>query len=101
MGITKDMFEGSFAECQMQEYFQMLNLDEKQARACNLFELIDVDGNGSIDLQELVDSCMRLSGGAKAVDVAMLSREVKTERKLAQKHREWIEKLLLEEVVRW
>jgi len=99
IGITKSEFDRSFSKPQMKEYLRLLNLGERTAKQYNLFELIDEDGNGVIDLQELVDSCMRLAGAAKAVDVAMLSREVKAERKLAQQHRQRLEKLQIEELL--
>jgi len=95
LDITPEVFYNSLGDQQMQDYINMLSLNEKQAREINLFELIDGDGSGKIDLQELVDSCMRLAGSAKAVDVAVLSREIRLERKLMEKHRKTVEAALL------
>merc|ERR1712151_115508 len=42
-----------------------------------LFKLLDVDGSGTIDPEEMVTGCTRLKGIAKAFDVAVIRHEQK------------------------
>merc|ERR1719401_2990123 len=54
----------------MVEYFRSINVDTSEAQG--LFELIDVDGSGTVDANEIVQGCLRLKGTARALDVALL-----------------------------
>merc|ERR1712187_1035406 len=40
-----------------------------------LFRLLDVDGSGGIDPNELIQGCVRLQGSAKAIDFAAFLRD--------------------------
>jgi len=51
----------------LQEYF--LALDLNATDTSTLFELLDEDGSGELDIDEFCDGCMRLKGEARAFDI--------------------------------
>mmetsp|Transcript_108978 Transcript_108978/g.170339 ORF Transcript_108978/g.170339 Transcript_108978/m.170339 type:complete len:591 (+) Transcript_108978:59-1831(+) len=54
----------------LSEYFHSINVDTSEAHG--LFDLLDVDGSGTVDSHEIVQGCLRLKGTARALDVALL-----------------------------
>eukprot|EP00812_Abedinium_dasypus_P010580 NODE_4190_length_701_cov_282.809598.p1 GENE.NODE_4190_length_701_cov_282.809598~~NODE_4190_length_701_cov_282.809598.p1 ORF type:complete len:147 (+),score=43.46 NODE_4190_length_701_cov_282.809598:98-538(+) len=54
----------------IQAYFEALGLDA--ADAWTLFKLIDTEQNHQISIEEFIQGCMRLRGGAKGIDSARL-----------------------------
>eukprot|EP00929_Paragymnodinium_shiwhaense_P117085 TRINITY_DN8725_c0_g2_i1.p1 TRINITY_DN8725_c0_g2~~TRINITY_DN8725_c0_g2_i1.p1 ORF type:complete len:647 (+),score=121.68 TRINITY_DN8725_c0_g2_i1:86-2026(+) len=50
--------------------FAALDLDIGDV--CGLFELLDEDGTEQVDLEEFMFGCLRLRGGAKALDIAKI-----------------------------
>merc|ERR1740121_3075118 len=69
-GITWDMFKASFEDIKVKAYFQSLDLDVSQAH--DFFEMLDTDGSNVVGIDEFVEGCMRLKGGARSVDVNMV-----------------------------
>lgn len=59
----------------MQEYFKALDVDLSEAKG--IFQLLDLNGNGSVDAEEFLSGCMRLRGPAKALELELLMHEVK------------------------
>merc|ERR1712079_743186 len=55
----------------LQEWFQSIDVECGEAKS--LFELLDVDDDGKIDLCEFLDGCLRLQGPAKAVDLLLVT----------------------------
>eukprot|EP00929_Paragymnodinium_shiwhaense_P074660 TRINITY_DN38218_c0_g1_i1.p1 TRINITY_DN38218_c0_g1~~TRINITY_DN38218_c0_g1_i1.p1 ORF type:complete len:618 (+),score=103.50 TRINITY_DN38218_c0_g1_i1:98-1951(+) len=55
--------------------FASLDLDVGDVHG--LFDLIDEDGSEAVDLEEFMFGCMRLRGGAKALDIAKVQFEQK------------------------
>eukprot|EP00403_Amphidinium_massartii_P005541 CAMPEP_0178374454 /NCGR_PEP_ID=MMETSP0689_2-20121128/2385_1 /TAXON_ID=160604 /ORGANISM="Amphidinium massartii, Strain CS-259" /LENGTH=799 /DNA_ID=CAMNT_0019994425 /DNA_START=24 /DNA_END=2420 /DNA_ORIENTATION=- len=51
----------------LQEYFEALDLSASDTET--LFNLLDVDGSGEVDVDEFCDGCMRLGGPAKSFDM--------------------------------
>merc|ERR1711972_468020 len=51
-------------------YFQSLDLDVSQAK--DFFEMLDTDGSNFVGIDEFVEGCLRLKGGARSVDVNMV-----------------------------
>lgn len=66
-------FEKQLESPELQGYLQGLGVDAASARG--LFEILDVDGSGTIDAEELLTGTLRLRGGAKAIDLAALIYE--------------------------
>lgn len=60
---------------QMRAYFEAIDVDPSEAQG--VFQLLDLNGNGSIDPDEFVSGCLRLRGPAKALDLALLMHEVR------------------------
>lgn len=53
---------------EMDLYFEALEFDSQDAVV--LFQLLDVDGNGTVNCSDFVNMCKRLRGPAKALDFA-------------------------------
>lgn len=72
--ITWGTFESLLSTKQMREMFTSINVDPREAH--KFFNLIDVDGKGSVNPHELLDGWLRLKGPAKSLDLATLMVEV-------------------------
>lgn len=65
--------------CEDESFSNFLaDLDMEARDAMTLFRLLDRDGNGSVEIDEFVDGCLRLRGPAKAVDVATVKFEIRS-----------------------
>lgn len=76
----------------MQGYFKAIDVDISEA--AGLFRLLDLDNSGSIDSEEFLSGCLRLKGGAKALDVNLLLHEVKRFSDSYREHARRVEKQL-------
>jgi len=56
-------------------YFDALKLDITEIRV--LFNLLDVDQTGAVDIQEFIYGCQKLKGEAKSLDIAVVMQEMK------------------------
>merc|ERR1712151_485740 len=70
-----DCFEKKLDTPQMQEFFKAIDVDQSEAKG--LFRLLDLDDSGSVNAEEFLSGCLRLRGPAKALDLALLIREVR------------------------
>merc|ERR1719375_2200891 len=68
--ISLDEFEEHLKNDRMQGLIQTFEIDN--ADAWTLFKLLDTDGGGSVDIEEFVDGCIRLRGGAKSIQMAQV-----------------------------
>merc|ERR1712113_1228347 len=64
--ITLEEFKARMNRIEMQEYFKAIDLDPSESMG--IFSLLDVDGSGSVDREEIVHGCLRLRGSAKALE---------------------------------
>lgn len=70
-----ELFESKLDRPQMQEAFKAINVDPSEAKG--LFRLMDLDGSGAVGAEEFLSGCLRLRGPAKALDLALLIRQVR------------------------
>jgi hypothetical protein len=77
--VTRDEFDQHMEEGHMDAYLAAMDLSKTSA--CDLFELIDDDNSGKINVHEFVTGCMRLKGMPRAADVSQILVDV---RKLAK-----------------
>jgi len=73
--ISWDKFQTQLDSEEMAEVFKTIDVDIKEA--AGLFRLLDLNGNGEVDSEEFLDGCLRLRGPAKALDMALLMREIR------------------------
>ncbi|CAE7263258.1 scn4aa [Symbiodinium sp. CCMP2456] len=88
--MTWEQFEGQLNNPIMEAYFKSLDLSVTEAES--LFRLLDIDNEGSIDVEEFIAGCCRIHGPAKAIDLTTLMCQVML------LHRQWrSHAMLLEE----
>merc|ERR1712183_581323 len=73
--LTWDEFETLLNSPEMEEYFKTIDVDISEAHG--IFELLDIDGSGTLTAEEFISGCMRLNGNAKALDLMVLMDQVK------------------------
>eukprot|EP00928_Gymnodinium_smaydae_P030979 TRINITY_DN22891_c0_g1_i1.p1 TRINITY_DN22891_c0_g1~~TRINITY_DN22891_c0_g1_i1.p1 ORF type:complete len:736 (+),score=99.75 TRINITY_DN22891_c0_g1_i1:158-2209(+) len=71
--ITAEEFEAQLEDKRVVALFQSLDIDA--ADASEFFSLLDRNGGGCVDCQEFIEGCIRLRGGAKAVQMAKLDSD--------------------------
>eukprot|EP00929_Paragymnodinium_shiwhaense_P042407 TRINITY_DN21957_c0_g1_i1.p1 TRINITY_DN21957_c0_g1~~TRINITY_DN21957_c0_g1_i1.p1 ORF type:complete len:644 (+),score=135.64 TRINITY_DN21957_c0_g1_i1:121-2052(+) len=71
-GITSEVFEMYLDTPEMTAYLASLDLTSEDTKQYGFFQLLDADGSGEIDADELVRGCLRLRGSAKQVDLCAL-----------------------------
>mmetsp|Transcript_134612 Transcript_134612/g.238145 ORF Transcript_134612/g.238145 Transcript_134612/m.238145 type:complete len:134 (-) Transcript_134612:166-567(-) len=81
--ISWDEFETQLDEPRFHWYVKSFGIDPADAKL--LFKLLDHDGSGELDMQELVAGMIRLRAGAKFMDVMKIMHEIeRTNRRLGQ-----------------
>merc|ERR1719150_2776283 len=73
--ITWNDLQQHMKDKRVYHFFKALDLEVSEAEG--LFKLMDLDGNGVVDVEEFVAGCMRLRGGAKRLDLVSLLFESK------------------------
>jgi len=71
--ITIDELENHLQNQDVKAYFASLDIDPSDT--WTLFSLLDADGSNEIQLEEFIIGCLRLKGGAKAVDMIRVGYE--------------------------
>eukprot|EP00927_Polykrikos_kofoidii_P051014 TRINITY_DN4482_c1_g1_i1.p1 TRINITY_DN4482_c1_g1~~TRINITY_DN4482_c1_g1_i1.p1 ORF type:complete len:741 (-),score=142.17 TRINITY_DN4482_c1_g1_i1:81-2153(-) len=64
--IDRRSFMNSLKNDEMKQYFAMLDVSISEAE--KLFDIIDADGSGTLEMQEFIDGVLRLKGPAKSLD---------------------------------
>lgn len=72
-GLDLRALEAQLANPAVVELLKFMELHVEDASG--LFKLLDVSGNGVVDVEEFVIGMMRLKGPARSIDMAMLLRE--------------------------
>lgn len=72
-GVAFQEFESHINDPSVQAYFALLELNTSDA--WSLFQLLDTDDTNCVDAEEFVDGCLRLKGGARSIDLALMRKE--------------------------
>jgi len=65
--ITEDMFEDAMQDDKVQLLLDRLDIADEDR--VDLFEILDADGSGGLEVSELVNGILKLRGGARRSDV--------------------------------
>merc|ERR1712113_36900 len=76
--ISKEHFSGMLLEPEMQEFLEALELNPAEEATGDFWTLLDQDSSGHVSADELVKSCLRLTGPAKAIELAAVAQEMRT-----------------------
>lgn len=74
--ITREELFEAFKDERVRHYFSVLDIDIADSNY--LFDMLDLDGSGEVDMDEFVSGCLRLKGNAKSIDVHTLMYEIKS-----------------------
>jgi len=72
--LSLEEFEQQMDDENVLTFLSTLELDIDQVRT--LLTLLDLDQNGEVDIEEFITGCLRLKGGAKSLDMAILQYQV-------------------------
>lgn len=81
--IERDVLRTKLQRFDLQMYLQTHQIDSNEAMA--LFDLLDVDNDGTIAIDDFVYGCLRIKGQAKAMDIVLLFEEVQQNQAYIQK----------------
>merc|ERR1740121_3131461 len=73
MCVTAQEFQGLLATPQLRETLRAIDIDE--SGAMELFHLIDIDLEGKVSVRDIMDTCIKSHGPAKAIDLIVLMSE--------------------------
>lgn len=73
--FTIDTLLGCAKRSELQSFLSFFGLS--LIEACGVFKILDQDGDGSVQIDEFLLNCMRLSGPSKGVDICTLMAERK------------------------
>jgi Ca2+-binding EF-hand superfamily protein len=73
--ISAEEFETRLNDERVIAYFNAMKLDVSDARA--LFRLMDYDQSGEVSIGEFLDSCYRLQGESRRIDMKMMEMELR------------------------
>lgn len=73
--IRVEAFKDRLDDPAIEAYFA--SLDIEAADAWTLFEMMDTEGTGDIDVDDFIKGCLRLKGNAKSIDMAQLMTDNK------------------------
>merc|ERR1711933_303215 len=62
-------------EQDVQDFFESIDVDPSDVHW--LFDLLDTDDTGTIAFEEFLTGCLRLQGPAKAMDLILITREMR------------------------
>mmetsp|Transcript_67701 Transcript_67701/g.201335 ORF Transcript_67701/g.201335 Transcript_67701/m.201335 type:complete len:316 (+) Transcript_67701:1375-2322(+) len=73
--IYREDLEEAFKSEQVKHYFSVLDIDVADSNY--LFDMLDLDRSGEVDMNEFINGCLRLKGNAKSIDIHTLMYEIK------------------------
>lgn len=73
--ITREDLQEAFKREDVKYYFSVLDINVTESDY--LFDMLDLDRSGEVDMEEFVNGCLRLKGNAKSIDIHTLMHEIK------------------------
>lgn len=80
--VDQEEFRRCAQEKDLKNWLSAMGLEMKDVDS--LFRLVDLDGNGSVTVDELISGCADLKGTAKSFDLAVLTRNHRRLQQLAR-----------------
>mmetsp|Transcript_22828 Transcript_22828/g.65881 ORF Transcript_22828/g.65881 Transcript_22828/m.65881 type:complete len:438 (+) Transcript_22828:153-1466(+) len=74
--ITFDEIADHLEDSEVQDFFRSIDVDVREAQC--LFDLLDISGSGAIEFEEFLSGCIRLQGPAKASDLVLAVKEIRS-----------------------
>jgi len=74
--LTWEDFQKQLGKAHVQHCLKAVDVNPCEARG--LFNLLDLDNSGTIDAEEFLSGCLRIRGPAKALELVLLMREVRS-----------------------
>merc|ERR1712083_506021 len=68
--MGREELQVAFKSEKIMHYFAVLEIDIDDSNY--LFDMLDMDRSGEVDMDEFVSGCMRLKGSAKGIDIHTL-----------------------------
>jgi len=72
--VTYYEFQNAFQDVEIRNAFQIIGLEPWDAM--EIFHLIDPDDSGYINIDQFIEGCFHLCGGAKTIDMAIVRAEM-------------------------
>lgn len=91
--ITRAEMEMHLKDPHLKSLLHAVDVDESHAH--ELFNLIDDDDVGEIEVTDFVNGCLQVSGLAKAIDLAALVHENRRVNKKYAEHAEFVNRCLM------
>jgi len=73
--ITREELAEAFKSEKVRYSFSVLDIDISDSNY--LFDMLDLDRSGEVDMDEFVSGCLRLKGNAKSIDIHTLMLEIR------------------------
>jgi hypothetical protein len=77
--INEEEFKEQMHDPRMAHFLKEMELDAEDMDGQHFFQILDRDDSGTVDLNELVAGCVRLTQTAKTIDVASLQYAINQE----------------------
>jgi hypothetical protein len=82
--LDKQEFIEITGDARMRHYFRKIGLDMEVDNVHGIFELLDMEGDGRVDVDEFTTALQHLHGPARAIDLARIQHGIKKSQKLME-----------------
>lgn len=84
--VDWEEFQEAFGDPQVQHWFKHIGVHVESESALGLFELLDFDSSGKINLDEFAMACSNFSGIARSIDLVRIHNDVRKLREEMLEH---------------
>eukprot|EP00811_Abedinium_folium_P021681 NODE_3084_length_2095_cov_27.282520.p1 GENE.NODE_3084_length_2095_cov_27.282520~~NODE_3084_length_2095_cov_27.282520.p1 ORF type:complete len:577 (-),score=95.45 NODE_3084_length_2095_cov_27.282520:269-1999(-) len=75
--VNFEKFQNFVENTKVQAYFRRIGLNVESDNAKLLFEIVDRDHSGTVTVEQFIDGCSQVVGGARQLDMASMSKNIK------------------------